>query len=292
MILVVTLNPAIDVTHHVDGADWAGVNRPHAVTARPGGKGINVARVLHGLGTEVLVTGLAGGLTGDAVRTGLRQAGIPADLSAVAGETRRTFAVADTRRGQTGLFNEPGPEVTGAELAAFRRRYAAALPGCAAVVLSGSLPPGVPDGIYADLAAAAADAGVPAILDTDGPALRSGASGRPAIIKPNLAELERAVGRALTGAAPVHATGEQARYRPRQSAPPAARRPARHPSTRPAGTARYRPRQSAPPAARWPARHPAGRRAGWARCSRRRPSLWPAGPGRWWCRWGPAGWRR
>jgi fructose-bisphosphate aldolase, class II len=42
--------------------DWGGVNRPRAVRARPGGKGLNVARTLHALGVDVLVLGLAGGL--------------------------------------------------------------------------------------------------------------------------------------------------------------------------------------------------------------------------------------
>ena len=44
MILVVTLNPALDITYEVDCADWAGVNRPHAVHVRPGGKGVNTQR--------------------------------------------------------------------------------------------------------------------------------------------------------------------------------------------------------------------------------------------------------
>jgi tagatose 6-phosphate kinase len=197
MILIVTLNPALDVTHHVAGADWAGVNRPHEVAVRPGGKGVNVARTLQALGADVLVTGLAGGPAGDAVRAGLAAAGLAAGFTATAGETRRTFAVVDTRRGQTGLFNEPGPLVSATEYEHFRAQYRSALAGSAAVVLSGSLPPGVPAGAYAELARLAGAAGVPAVLDADGPALMLGTTGRPAIVKPNLEELERAVGRPL-----------------------------------------------------------------------------------------------
>ena len=70
MILVVCLNPALDITHQVASVDWAGVNRPTAVYARPGGKGTNVARNLHSFGIEVLLTGLAGGTTGSAVGAG------------------------------------------------------------------------------------------------------------------------------------------------------------------------------------------------------------------------------
>jgi tagatose 6-phosphate kinase len=197
VILVVTLNPALDVTHHVAGADWGGVNRPHEVATRPGGKGVNVARALRGLGADVLVTGLAGGPAGDALRAGLAAAEVPADLTAIAGETRRTFAVVDTERGQTGLFNEPGPPVSAAEYDQFRERYRVALAGAAAVVLTGSLPRGVPAGAYAGLAQLAAAAGVPAVLDADGAPLRLGVAGRPAVVKPNLDELERAAGRPL-----------------------------------------------------------------------------------------------
>jgi tagatose 6-phosphate kinase len=200
MILVVTLNPALDVTHHVAGADWSGVNRPDEVVARPGGKGVNVARALHGLGAGVLVTGLAGGPAGDALRAGLAAAGVPADFTAIAGETRRTFAVVDTKRGQTGLFNEPGPPVSAAEYDRFQEMYRGALATSAAVVLSGSLPPKIPADAYARLARLARAAGVPVVLDADGMALRLGTAGRPSIVKPNLEELERAVGRPLRAA--------------------------------------------------------------------------------------------
>ena len=50
MIVVVCLNPALDITHHVAAVEWGGVNRPGAVHDRPGGKGLNVARTLHALG--------------------------------------------------------------------------------------------------------------------------------------------------------------------------------------------------------------------------------------------------
>src|SRR5712692_5856517 len=104
MIVVVALNPALDITHHVAGANWAGVNRPFAVHARAGGKGLNVARTLRALGQPVTLTGLAGGLTGQALLDGLNGTGILAALTPIAGETRRTFTVADSMSGQTALF--------------------------------------------------------------------------------------------------------------------------------------------------------------------------------------------
>lgn len=200
MILVVALNPALDVTHHVPDVDWAGVNRPAVIQARAGGKGLNVARTLRALGAEVQVRGFAGGVTGEQVVCELARLGVPASLTRIGGETRRTFAVVDTARGSTALFNEPGPPIGQDEYADFCVGYEKSLAGCGAVVLSGSLPPGLPPETYAELVAMATAAGVPAVLDAHGEALLRGAAARPAIVKPNLAELEAFAGRSLSTA--------------------------------------------------------------------------------------------
>jgi len=202
MIVVVSLNPALDITHRVDHADWSGVNRPADVHVRPGGKGVNVARVLKALGVDVLLTGLAGGATGSSLRAELSGRGVDAVMAEIAGETRRTFAVVDSGRGETALFNEPGPAVTADEYARFEDTFAAQLAGATAVVLSGSLPLGMPASTYADLIALAADAGVPALLDTSGEALMLGAAAGPEIVKPNLAELHATAERRMTPATP------------------------------------------------------------------------------------------
>jgi tagatose 6-phosphate kinase len=170
------------------------------VRARPGGKGLNVARTLHALGVDVLVLGLAGGITGAGVEAALRERCVPAAFTPVAGETRRTFSVVDgavAGRGVT-AFYEAGPEVGEEELARFRPGYEQALERATAVVLSGSLPPGLEAGTYATLIKTAAAAGVPAVLDTHGEALRRGAAAGPAIVKPNLAELAALAGRPLS----------------------------------------------------------------------------------------------
>jgi tagatose 6-phosphate kinase len=200
VIGVVCLNPALDITHHVPAVDWTGVNRPSSVHARPGGKGLNVARTLHALGAEVLVMGLAGGINGASIEAALGELGVAAAFTRISGETRRTFTVVDKNRGSAALFNEAGPEIGMEEFAEFRARYDKVLAGCAAVVLSGSLPPRLPADTYAQLIEAAAAAGVPAVLDAHGEALLRGAAVRPLIVKPNLAELEALAGRPLATA--------------------------------------------------------------------------------------------
>ncbi|MFG3250755.1 1-phosphofructokinase family hexose kinase [Streptomyces sp. NPDC048187] len=195
MILTVTLNTALDITYRVQGLRPHASHRVTEVSERPGGKGLNVARVLAALGHEVTVTGFAGGATGGVVRE--RLTGVPGVTDAlvpVAGATRRTVAVVDERTGDTTQLNEPGPAVTPAEWAAFQEAYADLLTGAAAVALCGSLPPGVPVGAYAGLVRTARSAGVPVLLDTSGEPLRRGLAARPDLIKPNADELAELTG--------------------------------------------------------------------------------------------------
>jgi tagatose 6-phosphate kinase len=164
------------------------------VSERAGGKGVNVARVLAALGHRSVVCGLVGGLTGDAVTAELEAARLPTALTRIAGTNRRTVAVVDSSAGDATGFWEPGPTVTEGEWHAFLDAYESVLADAAAVVLAGSLPPGLPGDAYRELCRRAAEAGVPAILDADGEALRAGLAGRPAVIKPNRDELARVAG--------------------------------------------------------------------------------------------------
>ncbi|MEU6716336.1 PfkB family carbohydrate kinase, partial [Nonomuraea sp. NPDC046802] len=110
MILTVTLNAALDVTYQAPGIDWNGVNRVSAVHRRAGGKGVNVARVLAALGQEVLVTGLAGGPTGQAIEADLRAAGLPGALCPIAADSRTTLAIHETTTPATpGVTAAPAP---------------------------------------------------------------------------------------------------------------------------------------------------------------------------------------
>ncbi|MCX5333220.1 1-phosphofructokinase family hexose kinase [Streptomyces sp. NBC_00140] len=195
MILTVTLNTALDITYRVRTLRPHASHRVSEVTERPGGKGLNVARVLAALGHEVTVTGFAGGATGRVVQEQLTTApGVVDALVPVAGATRRTIAVVDEQSGDTTQLNEPGPTVTPAEWSAFQEAYEDLLPLMAAVALCGSLPPGVPVGAYAGLVRTARAAGVPVLLDTSGEALRRGVAARPDIIKPNADELAELTG--------------------------------------------------------------------------------------------------
>lgn len=196
MILTVTLNAALDITYKVPALTPHASHRVTEVIERPGGKGLNVARVLAALGHDVTVTGFAGGDTGRVLHDRLkREPRLTDALVPVEGATRRTLAVVDAASGDTTQLNEPGPAVSPAEWSAFQESYEELLrEGTTAVALCGSLPPGVPVGAYATLVRAARAAHVPVLLDTSGEALRRGVAARPDIVKPNADELAELTG--------------------------------------------------------------------------------------------------
>ncbi|WP_019887418.1 1-phosphofructokinase family hexose kinase [Streptomyces purpureus] len=207
MILTVTLNTALDLTYRVPALTPHTTHRVTDVVERPGGKGLNVARVLAALGHETVVTGFAGGPTGEVLRALLAPLPVRDALVPTAGATRRTVAVADRATGDTTQFNEPGPHICPAEWAAFLDSYETLLGQADAVALCGSLPPGIHVGAYAELIRRSRAAGVPVLLDTSGEPLRRGIAARPDLIKPNADELAQ-----LTGARePLRATRDARR---------------------------------------------------------------------------------
>ncbi|KRV47986.1 1-phosphofructokinase [Wenjunlia vitaminophila] len=194
MILTVTLNAALDVTYVVDDLTPHASHRVLTTHERAGGKGVNVSRVLASLGRPTVVTGLCGGPTGDAIRRDLADAGLPDQFVPVAGDSRRTLTVVCRDDGDATVFNPAGPHVGTDEWEAFTARFQRLAERAAVVVLSGSLPPGLPTDAYARLVRLAARAGAATVLDTSGPPLLAGVGARPDVVKPNAVELAAATG--------------------------------------------------------------------------------------------------
>lgn len=192
MILTVTLNAALDVTYEVASLRLGESHRTRRNPAvRAGGKGLNVARVLHALGHDTMVTGLVGGETGAAIRADVVASGLREGLLDMAGPSRRTVTIVSTQDGTATAVNEPGPPVSISDWADFVGGYHALAARAGMVVLSGSLPPGLPNDAYAQLIRATP---TPTILDTSGDALLAGLAARPDVIKPNADELLAATG--------------------------------------------------------------------------------------------------
>ena len=210
MILTVTLNMALDVTYAIERIGWGESNRVASVSRRAGGKGINVSRVLHRMAYETLAMGLIGGATGAAIDEDLRRTSLAARLVRISGESRQTVAIVDPER--TTLFNEPGPEITGAEWDSFVTAFRDVVGTSRCVVLSGSLPPGAPVDGYATLLGIARGAGVPSLLDTSGPALEQGVTARPDVVKPNHSEVQELLRRDCRTAAEAGEAANELRH--------------------------------------------------------------------------------
>ncbi|WP_047521763.1 1-phosphofructokinase family hexose kinase [Microbacterium sp. ZOR0019] len=194
MILTVTPNPALDLTWRVDRLIEGGTHRADAGAARAGGKGLNVARVAHAEGADVLAITTTGGRVGQEFAAELGASGVPHALVPVVAETRRSIAVVDESLGDTTIVNERGSNPTDPEWAALLAEVVERLPGTRVLVVSGSVPPGAPDSLLPMLIAVGRDAGVPVIVDTSGPALLRAADAGATVLKPNAAELVEATG--------------------------------------------------------------------------------------------------
>jgi tagatose 6-phosphate kinase len=182
VIVTVTLNAALGVSYTASRVTWDATNQVTGVRYRAAGRGVAVARVLHTFGHEVIAAGLAGGSAGEMIRADLARSGIPAEFTGIGSESRRVLEVRDDADGRLLRFSEPGPYITTEELGRFAADYRRLLTSAAAVVLSGSLPDGLPPDMYASLVRYAAEAGVPAILDAGGEELVLAARNRPDLV--------------------------------------------------------------------------------------------------------------
>lgn len=196
MIVTVTPNPALDVTYTAPPLRPGEVHRVSDVTVLPGGKGVNVARVLKATGVPVAATGLSGGSGGRFLESELAAREVPVEFVDALADVRRTTVVHGSD-GVTTSFWEPGYPARdpGAAAEALLARVGSLLARADALVVSGSLPPGVDPALPARLAAAAAALGVPAVIDADDEPLRHAAESRAAVLMPNRDELARLDGR-------------------------------------------------------------------------------------------------
>lgn len=197
MIYTVTLNPALDKTVEIPGMALDTVNRITEMRTDPGGKGINVSKVIAKLGGESCAVGILGGGSGKMLEKLLEGEPFATRFRFVEGQTRTNLKIID-REGHTNTdINEPGLTVTAAELDALLRELLAELRPGDIVVLAGSLPKGAPQDTYRVWTSACKNAGARVFLDADGALLAEGLKAAPYLIKPNDDELSRLAGKKL-----------------------------------------------------------------------------------------------
>jgi 1-phosphofructokinase/tagatose 6-phosphate kinase len=160
----------------------------------PGGKGVNVARVLKTLGAPVIATGLAGGATGTRIVDQLTQLSVLSDFVRIREESRTNTAVIDPTTGEQTEINEKGPKVSPQEVELFVDKLLYLAKGASLCVFAGSLPREVDTDIYAFLIRELRKLGVTTIVDTDGDPLRRAVRAEPDVVSPNMLEAEELVG--------------------------------------------------------------------------------------------------
>lgn len=194
MILCLGTTPTVQRTMVFDHLTSNAVNRAAETRESASGKSLNVARVLHTLGREVLATGFVGGDTGKFILDELSKADIPHSFVKVAPRTRTCITVIDRHAdSNTELVEEPMP-VDERAWEDLRQLVDATLWRAEALVLSGSLPPGAPQDFYAQCVRLAGEAKVPVVLDGRGQPLQLALPYHPLVVKPNRPELAATVG--------------------------------------------------------------------------------------------------
>lgn len=193
MIVTVTANPSLDRLVALGGRlERGAVQRADGAAADPGGKGVNVSRVVHAAGAGTVAVLPAD--QGDPLLVGLSRLGVPAIPVPVGHEVRSNITVTEPD-GTTTKLNAPGAPLGPDVVQAFEEAIVSAADGASWLALCGSLPPGLPDDWYATLAQRFSASGGPRIaVDTSGAALAGAAVRGVSLLKPNAEELAELIG--------------------------------------------------------------------------------------------------
>lgn len=197
MIITVTLNPAVDKTVTLPMFTIGKVNRVTSMRMDPGGKGINVSKVIRGLGGRSIAMGILGGATGEYIKNCLDDLSIEHDFLYVQEPTRTNMKIVDPQLGTNTDINEAGPFVSAEMLEKVYAKVAERVCTGDIVVLAGKTPPGADESLYADWIRNLRMRGIKVYLDVDGSMLRLGVDALPDLIKPNDEEFSQLLGRDL-----------------------------------------------------------------------------------------------
>lgn len=206
MIVTLTLNPSMDYILQVPRLGQEDTLRAQTAFFQPGGKGINVSRVLTRLNTANIAWGFCGGDTGRWLTASLDCEHVAHAFIETAAQTRINPIITDLSTHQQIRVSAEGGPIAPEERDALFQRFQP-LPGNVRwMALGGSLPPGIPPKVMHALIERARAQGVPCMLDADGEVLKQGLTGKPYLIKPNQYELQRLVGYEISSTAEMVAS--------------------------------------------------------------------------------------
>lgn len=188
MIYTVTLNPAVDRELTINKFTFDTVLRASEARVDCGGKGFNVSRLLASLGARSVALGFAGGKAGQLLAEMLVELDIETAFTWIEGETRTNVSIVTDQHDRYLKVNESGPTISETDQRELLAQVEQLVQPGDWWVLAGSLPPGVPHTIYAQMVDLIQARGGQVILDTSGAALVEGCGERPFLIKPNDSE--------------------------------------------------------------------------------------------------------
>ncbi|KRN09279.1 1-phosphofructokinase [Liquorilactobacillus mali] len=195
MIYTVTVNPSIDYIVQLKELTLGEVNRMDYDAKLPGGKGINVSRILRELGQDNIALGFLGGFTGDFVEESLKAKNLKTKFTHIAADTRINVKV--KAQDETEI-NGKGPEISSEEVAVFKKQFDK-LTENDVVILSGSLVPSLSKDFYFELIELIRNKGANFVIDTTGESLMRTLKEHPLVVKPNHHELAELFGVKLNG---------------------------------------------------------------------------------------------
>lgn len=194
MIATITLNPCVDKTLCIRGFYFGGMNRVERHRADVSGKGINVSIALKQMEREVMTFGFSYENGNEMLNRAMRGYGIDYRSVLVPGTLRENMKVMDEERAVTTELNQKGEYVPEEKLEEFERLLDRYLDEIDILVVTGSVPEGVPADYYEHLIAKASRRNIRTILDAEGELFLNGLKSKPYLIKPNLYEFKSAFG--------------------------------------------------------------------------------------------------
>lgn len=202
MIYTVTLNPSIDYIVQLEQVNIGELNYMDGDFKLPGGKGINVSRILHELNMDTKALGFIGGFTGDFIAEWLKRDGIAADFTKIAGDTRINIKLKTNPETE---INGKGPVIQSEEAEKLMAKLKA-ISSDDIVILSGSKSPSLPDDFYEKIIR---EINAQFVIDTTGDDLQKSLAYNPLLVKPNLQELEQLYSVKLTEEQDIIETGKK-----------------------------------------------------------------------------------
>ena len=205
LIYTVTLNPERDRTVVISDFAAGKVNRIQSFRDDPGGKGINVSKVIKSLGGKSVAMGILGGSTGEYIKTCLDDMGIENDFVFVDAETRTNIKVFDNVNHVTTDINEAGSPVDDKTLEKVLSRILEKAQKGDIVVFAGKIPAGAPSDLLFGWIKTLKENGILSVLDADSKTLKEGVKAAPMLIKPNETELGELLNEKLDSIEKIHA---------------------------------------------------------------------------------------